>query len=249
VSQPTTPGPTTSAPETTTSTLASREAFAPVTATNVLWYGDSIAADMWPPFAAALEALGIDAASGAFGGVGLTVSDGVPDPIGRIAERIATHSPDLIVMPLSLWDAYATPTEQEAGLQALVGLTGERGLPLVLITIPVRSPDAADPGEAAYIARVRSVADRHRERVLVLDVGEVFGDEFAFDLDGDGTPERKRDGVHLCPTGALAVTTWLLDQLSRHVDGLRPPTSTEWVVSGWRTDARYDDPPGACAAL
>jgi peptidoglycan/LPS O-acetylase OafA/YrhL len=242
----------TAVPTSTTSSTSSvppTPAFALVTARRILWYGDSVAADLWPPFAAALDAIGIVGASGAYGGVGLTVRDGIPDPIGRVAEHIDTHSPDLLVMPLSLWDAYATPDEQKAGLEALVELTGARGVPLVLITIPVRSPDTADPGEAAFIARARAVADAHADRVLVLDVTEVFGDEFALDVDGDGTPERKRDGVHLCPTGALAVTTWLLGELDRYVDGVGPPTSTEWVLGDWRTDDRYDDPPGACAAL
>ena len=236
----------TTLPATTTTTSPP---FERVTAQSVLWYGDSVAADIWPPLSAALTAGGIEAHSGAFGGVGLTVSDGVPDPIGRIAGLLDEHGPDVLVMQLSLWDAYEAPADQRAGLEALVSATGERNVPLVLITIPVRSAEQADPGEAAFIARARDVASRNPERVLVLDIAEVFGDDFGLDIDGDGNPERKRDGVHLCPTGALAVTFWLVKQLSLHIDGIAMPDTSDWVLGDWRSDERYDDPPGACAGL
>ena len=252
-SPPTTTSPAVSTPATSTTTAAPTTTTLPpferVTAQSVLWYGDSVAADTWPPLAAALTAGGIEAHSGAFGGVGLAVSDGIPDPIGRIADLLDERNPDVLVMQLSLWDAYESPADQRAGLEGLVALTGERGVPLVLVTIPVSSPAQADPGEAAFIARARAVAARHPERVLVLEIDEVFGDDFALDVDGDGNPERKRDGVHLCPTGALAVTFWLVKQLSLHIDGIVMPDTSEWVLGDWRSDERYDDPPGACAGL
>lgn len=249
----------TSTPETSTTTVSTTTLPASTTTTSpqfdrvaaqsLLWYGDSVAADIWPPLSAALTAGEIDAHSGAFGGVGLTVRDGVPDPIGRIAGFLDEHDPDLLVMQLSLWDAYESPADQRAGLESLVAMTGERSVPLVLITIPVRSPEEADPGEAAFIARARDVASRHPERVMVLDIAEVFGDDFGLDIDGDGNPERKRDGVHLCPTGALAVTFWLVKQLSLHIDGIAMPDTSDWVLGDWRSDERYDNPPGACAGL
>ena len=54
----------------------------------------------------------------------------------------------------------------------------------------------------------------------------------------DGHLLRKPDGWHLCPDGAGAVAHAVLAHLG--VDG------RDWVTGAWRTDARYDNPPGGC---
>ncbi|MGH9132658.1 MAG: hypothetical protein ACRDZZ_01880, partial [Ilumatobacteraceae bacterium] len=72
---------------------------------------------------------------------------------------------------------------------------------------------------------------------------------FDADLDDDGTPERKRDGVHVCPSGAARLALWLTTELAAHVGGIAPTPPTEWAQGGWVTDARYDQPVGSCAPL
>jgi hypothetical protein len=49
---------------------------------------------------------------------------------------------------------------------------------------------------------------------------------------------RKPDGWHLCPEGAAALAHTVLTHL-----GLDGP---DWDTGRWRTDARYDNPPGGC---
>jgi len=215
----------------------------------LLWYGDSIANDTWPPLGAALTEAGVDARSAAFGGVGLVAREGFDDPFGVLTGHLDEVDPDLLVMQLSLWDGYESSENQVAAFDELGQIITERNLRLALVTIPVRSDDQADPGEAVLVANAEQFAAEHRNLVVLLDQTEVFGDTFRLDIDGDGNPERKRDGVHLCPTGALAITFWLVKQLSVNYEGIAVPESSEWILGDWRDAERYDDPPGACAGL
>jgi hypothetical protein len=68
----------------------------------------------------------------------------------------------------------------------------------------------------------------------------------ALDLDADGTPERKRDSVHICPSGAARFAAWLAGELSTRFAAVVPAPPTAWATGSWVTDDRYDDPPGAC---
>jgi len=222
--------PATSSTSTSTTTTTTIAPSGPPVET-LLWYGDSIANDTWPPLGAALTEAGVDARSAAFGGVGLVAREGFDDPFGVLTGHLDEVDPDLLVMQLSLWDGYESSEN------------------LALVTIPVRSDDQADPGEAVLVANAEQFAAEHRNLVVLLDQTEVFGDTFRLDIDGDGNPERKRDGVHLCPTGALAITFWLVKQLSVNYEGIAVPESSEWILGDWRNAERYDDPPGACAGL
>ena len=238
---------TSTSTSTTTTTTTIVPSGPPVT--TLFWYGDSIAHDTWPPLEAVLTEAGIDARSGAFGGVGLVARDGFADPFGVLTTHLDEVQPDLVVMQLSIWDGYESSDDQIAAFEQLGQLIDERDLRLALVTIPVRSQEQADPGEAVLVANAQQFAADHADRVVFLDQREVFGDTFAFDIDGDGNPERKRDGVHLCPTGALAITFWLTKQLQVHYEGIVMPTGSEWILGDWRSNERYDDPPGACAGL
>ncbi|HEY5664694.1 MAG TPA: acyltransferase [Ilumatobacter sp.] len=233
---------------TTTSTTTTTIAPGPPVA-SVLWYGDSIAVDSWPPLSAALAAAGIEAASGAFPGVGLIPRDALPDPFGLLEQHIDEADPDLVVMQLSLWDGYESSGDQVDAFDRLGALLTERDLRLALVTLPVRSPRQADPGEPILVANARAFAAEFASRVVLLDQTEVFGSVFRLDVDGDGNPERKRDGVHLCPTGALAVTLWLLGQFEQHYAGFAAPDPAGWALGDWRSNETYDQPPGACAPL
>jgi hypothetical protein len=239
---------TTTSTSTTTSTTTTIVPSGPPVE-SLLWYGDSIANDTWPPLGAVLTEAGIDARSAAFGGVGLVARDGFDDPFGVLTGHLDEVDPDLLVMQLSLWDGYESSDDQTAAFDELGRIITERNLRLALVTIPVRSDDQADPGEAVLVANAQRFADEHRDLVVLLDQTDVFGDTFRLDIDGDGNPERKRDGVHLCPTGALAITFWLVKQLSVHYEGITMPETSEWILGDWRSADRYDDPPGACAGL
>ncbi|MGA1746393.1 MAG: acyltransferase family protein [Ilumatobacteraceae bacterium] len=240
--------PATSSPSTSTTTTTTIAPSGPPVET-LLWYGDSIANDTWPPLGAALTEAGVDARSAAFGGVGLVAREGFDDPFGVLTGHLDEVDPDLLVMQLSLWDGYESSENQVAAFDELGQIITERNLRLALVTIPVRSDDQADPGEAVLVANAEQFAAEHRNLVVLLDQTEVFGDTFRLDIDGDGNPERKRDGVHLCPTGALAITFWLVKQLSVNYEGIAVPESSEWILGDWRNAERYDDPPGACAGL
>lgn len=240
--------PATSSTSTSTTTTSTIAPSGPPVET-LLWYGDSIANDTWPPLGAALTEAGVDARSAAFGGVGLVAREGFDDPFGVLTGHLDEVDPDLLVMQLSLWDGYESSENQVAAFDELGQIITERNLRLALVTIPVRSDDQADPGEAVLVANAEQFAAEHRNLVVLLDQTEVFGDTFRLDIDGDGNPERKRDGVHLCPTGALAITFWLVKQLSVNYEGIAVPESSEWILGDWRNAERYDDPPGACAGL
>ena len=82
---------------------------------------------------------------------------------------------------------------------------------------------------------------------MFLDSAAVWGPVFDVDLDDDGTPERKRDGVHVCPSGAARFALWLTAELAARFDGATPTPPTEWALGDWVTDARYDEPVGSCA--
>ena len=73
--------------------------------------------------------------------------------------------------------------------------------------------------------------------------------EVAFDLDADGAPDRKPDGVHVCPQGAARFAAWFVDALDARFDGLTPAFPSAWVGLDWQTSERYDTPVGACAAI
>ena len=249
-SQPGTTSTSTTSPSTTSSTTTTSTTIAPIgpPVGTILWYGDSIAYDTWPPLSAALTASGLDAYTGAYGGVGLVARDGFADPFGVLATHLDEVDPDLLVMQVSIWDGYETSEDQIAAFDQLGSLLTERQLRTVLVTIPVRSAEQADPGEVVLTENATRFASDH-DLVILLNQSEVFGDRFQLDVDGDGNPERKRDGVHLCPTGALSVTLWLVKQLSVHYEGIALPETNEWILGDWRMNERYDDPPGACAGL
>jgi hypothetical protein len=98
------------------------------------------------------------------------------------------------------------------------------------------------------MAAARSRATDHPAEVFVLDSTVLWG-PFAVDLNGDGVPERKPDGVHICPSGSALLGLWLVSELDALFAGVSPADPATWASGEWTTDPRYDDPPGACVAL
>ena len=84
-----------------------------------------------------------------------------------------------------------------------------------------------------------------RDDVTYLATDQVIGDaDGRYVRTADGRLLRKPDGRHLCPAGAerfgVAVTealqgTWAL-----------PAPAARWQDGSWRSEPRFDDPPGGC---
>lgn len=239
--------PSASTTPTTTTTTTTTPPWAPIR--SVTWHGDSIAFDAAPAVVAALEASGVRADTLAFPGVRLTRYDDGRDPLAFIAERVASDPPDVLIHQLSVWDAGKPVEEQRQALSALDDLLVDHGVALILVTAPVQTPELADPRMPTLVESARWLAARDPGRIALLDQTPVFGDVYARDVDGDGVPERKPDGVHLCPSGAARLSAWLVAEVAVLVPGLQPAEPARWATGPWTKEDRFDEPPGACSAL
>ena len=213
------------------------------------WHGDSIAYDAAPAVLAALGASGLTADTLAYPGVRLTQYDDGRAPLTFIVERLEQEPPDVLIHQLSVWDAGKPVDEQREALVALDDVLVEAGTALILVTAPVQTPELEDPRMPTLVESARWLAARDPGRIAVLDQLPVFGAVYARDVNGDGIPERKPDGVHLCPSGAARFAAWLAGELAVLDPGLRPAEPAAWVSGAWSKDDRYDDPAGACSAL
>lgn len=238
------PGATTVAPTTTTTVIPRLTTFGSAT-----WHGDSIAYDAAPAVLAALNASGVITDTLAYPGVRMTAYDDGRDPLSFVRDRLRVAPPDVLIHQLSVWDAGATPEEQRGALSALDDLLREYGVTLLIVTAPVQTPALANPAMPTLVESARWLAARDPSRVVVIDQLPVFGDEYRRDVDGDGVPERKPDGVHLCPSGAARLAAWLLDELTRFAPGFEPASPSLWAGGDWTRERRFDDPRGACSAL
>jgi peptidoglycan/LPS O-acetylase OafA/YrhL len=243
----------TSAAATTTSvpiaptTTTPQESLPPVT--SIYYLGDSVAYDMWPAIEAELNAANVTVHSGAFGGVGIVPTDANTTPLQSLAIELDRYAVDLLILQLSVWDAQQDGSKQQGALDDLVTFVTERKLRLVFVSFPSIAPDRSEPGQTSLEDKARAVANQSDGSIIYLDQRSVLGEVFTLDIDGDGNPERKRDGIHVCPTGALRSAQWLIQELSTRFEGIAPPVDDFWVTGEWANDSRYDSPPGACAPL
>ncbi len=231
------------APTTTTP----QEPLPPVT--SIYYLGDSVAYDMWPAIEAELNAAKVTVHSGAFGGVGIVPTDLNTTPLQSLAIEIDRYAVDLLILQLSVWDAQQGDDRQQAALVELAKFANDRNLRLVFVSFPSIAADRSEPGQISLEDKARAIADQSGGSIIYLDQRSVLGDVFIRDIDGDGNPERKRDGIHVCPTGALRSAQWLIQELSTRFEGITPPIDDSWVTGEWAKDSRYDSPPGACAPL
>jgi peptidoglycan/LPS O-acetylase OafA/YrhL len=216
---------------------------------SLYYLGDSVAYDMWPAIGAVLQAANVTANSGAFGGVGIIPTEVNTTPLQSLAVELDRHDVDLLILQLSVWDAQQDDDRQQAALDDLVTFVTERNLRLVLVSFPSIAPERSEPGQISLEDKARAIADQSDGSIIYLDQRSVLGDVFIRDIDGDGNPERKRDGIHVCPTGALRSAQWLIQELTTRFEGITPPVDDSWVTGEWANDSRYDSPPGACAPL
>jgi hypothetical protein len=96
---------------------------------------------------------------------------------------------------------------------------------------------------------MNEVADAHPGRVMVFNTDEIWGPVFIQDVNGDKVPERKPDGVHICPSGAAMYAIWLMDELHQRFTDFVPVPPAQWATAAWVDDPRYKQPAGICAGL
>jgi lysophospholipase L1-like esterase len=215
---------------------------------SVLWTGDSIAYDLAPGVGAALTGAGLLAHSGAFPGMRL-IDDGQFGLLPRLQAQLPGSGIDVVVVQLSVWDSDNASADQAAALDEVQAFVISIGAQLVLVSSPPTTDLVNDQGLVALTEHARALAAAQPESTVFLDSSGVWGAVFDADLDDDGTPERKRDGVHVCPSGAARFAFWLTAELTARYDGAVPTPPTEWATGSWVTDARYDEPVGSCAPL
>jgi peptidoglycan/LPS O-acetylase OafA/YrhL len=229
---------------TSTSTSTSAPALAaPVEPPKtVLVIGDSGMYDATPALSAGLNLAGAKVIGTAYPGEGLTQPAGVRD---MWATWVRRERPDLVVVMLGAWDtAFIAANGDEAYQQVVdetVGLLTARGARVLWLSelpghasLPGETVNSSD--EDRFFAALPS---RYPDVVDYLDIrSALIASDGAAPRSLDGHLLRKPDGWHLCPDGAAAVAHKVLSHL-----GLDGPG---WDTDLWRTDARYDNPPGGC---
>jgi peptidoglycan/LPS O-acetylase OafA/YrhL len=235
---PTTPPPPTAPPATAPPVIG------PIGA--VAWAGDSVAYDLAPGIKAALTAAGVTVdVTPAFPAMYLVNKS----TLTTLRILFQKRHLDTVIVQLSEWDADADEATQSQALSELSSLVLGAGARLVIVDAPP-GPDATiDAGIARMAAIAAQMSSIDPTRVVYLDPVEVWSPTAELDLDGDGTPERKRDHIHVCPSGAARFAAWLSDQLAARFTGVTPAPPTDWAATRWVREARYDDPVGACAPL
>ena len=237
---------TTNESTTTTTSEPQAEVRIPRDVTTVLWHGDSVAHDAAPAIVAAFTAMGIEVIDLSFPGSRLTELPNGDDPLERIITAAENTNPQIVFHQLTTWDALAEPIAQRRATERLAELAASINATLVVVTAPVEASAVVDEIDIQrHLAIMTNTADTTGGDIQIWDQSGVFGTTFTIDIDGDGIPERKRDGVHLCPSGAARFAVWLTDATAEMA--AHPPADhTAWLGLDWASDDRYDNPPGAC---
>ncbi len=229
---------TTTVPVTTTTLL-------PATS-RVLVVGDSVAFDLWPGVEAGLVASNVTAYE--YARPGASLLDTRYASVAEIEAAITEISPDLVIYLASLWD-YGTVEAQQAAYQHFTEFVLGRGSRVVLITIPPLRDDQQNEALTPLAGIMTELAAQHPGVVQVLDSNGAWGPTFAQDVNLDGVPERKPDGVHACPSGSAMYANWLLGELASRFSGFVAATPEAWATGAWTNDPRYTTPDGICAAI
>ncbi|MEI6401597.1 MAG: acyltransferase family protein [Actinomycetota bacterium] len=248
------PAPSTSGPpgrtsvSTSTSTSTSTTVPPPRRAIGaVLWIGDSVAADMAPAIEARLAAAGVTVHNGALDGARLVPSNGI-DTVTLNDEMMTTNRADVVVVQLMSWDSPFSTDELRVAYTWFASRVRAMGADLVAVTPPPLRDDLVDPGLERQVAVARELVAADSDHVTLIDASVLWGDTLVIDIGDDGSPDRKPDGVHVCPQGAARFADWFAARLAERYDGIAP-RAPQWLSGPWTTDVRYDTPVGACAAL
>ena len=184
---------------------------------RMLMTGDSVAFDEWPAVAAAMYAGKI--AIGSYVSPGAGLLDTKYESSAEIDKVVADFQPDLVLYQGSLWD-FGTADQQRAAYERFADYVISQGARLALITIPPLRSDQANLDQLGTLTGVMNeVAGNHPGDVVVLNTDSIWGPEFVEDFNGDKVPERKPDGVHMCPSGAAMYAIWSMDELQQRFEG------------------------------
>ena len=220
---------------------------------RVLLVGDSYMYDAQPGIVAALEATGvIDVIEGAGFGFSLALEDWEV----TLQELVDEHRPDLVAAMWARFDIvwlesndvadYAVrldrATEILSSNGAAVGYFGiapsltvgvnpepiDRSINQIFAAVPERFP-----GTAFYVDSDPIVApDGEPVRRITTPEGTLL--------------VRKVDVSHFCSDGAARYGLAFTELLQR-LATVSPPDPAAWWSAPWRSDPRYNDPPGACS--
>jgi peptidoglycan/LPS O-acetylase OafA/YrhL len=239
------PSPTTTAPTTaptTTTGLSLRRI------TSALWLGDSVADDLAPALEAALAPAGVTMANGAIDGARF-VPTATIDSHHLYDSMMTAHPVDLVAVQLSLWDSPASIGDLSVHLGWLHDRARAMGADIVFVTPPPVRADLVDLGLERQLEVVERLVAADPQHTQFIDSAALWGPVLVRDIDNDGAPDRKPDGVHICPQGAGRFSAWFVETLSHRFSGVVPVFPTAWLSGTWQRSIRYDTPTGACAAI
>ena len=242
------------APSPTSTTTAPTIAPATTTAlalrriTSALWLGDSVADDLAPALEAALAPAGVTMANGAIDGARF-VPTATIDSHRLYDSMMTAHPVDLVAVQLTLWDSPADIEDLTIHLGWLHDRARAMGADVMFITPPPVRADLIDPGLARQVEVAQRLVAADPQHTQFIDSAALWGPVLVRDIGNDGAPDRKPDGVHICPQGAGRFAAWFVEALSHRYSGVVPVFPTAWLSGTWQRSIRYDTPTGACAAL
>ena len=220
---------------------------------KVLLVGDSYMYDAQPGIVAALEATGVvEVVEGAQ--LGFALANTGWDV--TLQELVDEHQPDLVTAMWARFDvAWLESNDDDEYVERLdraVGILSSNGATVGMFGLAPSLTGGVDP----------EPVDRSINQLFV-DVVERFpGTAFYVDPDPivapDGQPNRwlitpegemlvrKVDVSHFCSDGAARYGLAFAELLQR-LTTTTPADPATWWSAPWRSDPRYDDPPGACS--
>lgn len=227
---------------------------------RVTLLGDSILYDAEPAIVANLWSTGVvaiaDRTSPGFNfghGLGFNAND---DFNWRVVIRnaVAETRPEVIIAWFGIIDSDGiasgkeTPEAFATSLREALGVMTANDTKVVLYGV-VPSVSAAGKPTAAAMGRgtdavMQSIATEFAGTVQFVDTTYLLSPTGAAVYVMDGQRVRKLDLIHICPDGAVRIAESIHSVLA--MSWPLPPSAPGWTTGAWRTNSRYDDPPGAC---
>lgn len=230
---------------------------------RVVVVGDSITWDASAGIKAALEATGAARVrEAAVLGFGIT-RGWYPWP-SEWRRILAEERAELVVASFGVWDIDGVladgPARFRAAVEEAQRLFVSSGADVVWMGSPRTAPGwhvwPPDPrprweqGRRLVNAVFRGVAATAPRRAVYLDPDAVLDRPpgryapFLPDLAGNTKRARKLDGAHICPTGAELIGDAVVRVVRTRIP--LPAPRPGWQHGPWRSEGRYEDPPGGC---
>ncbi len=220
---------------------------------RVLLVGDSYLYDAAPGMLAAMEADGVVAPIDR-SRLGFTITDDRWED--TLTGFVADHRPELVIAMWARFDAKwletNDPAEYQPRLDRAVEILTADGAVLAFVGLAPSLTEGVDPVpmERGINTFFEAIPARHPGRAFYVEPDPIVAP--------DGTPDRwidtpagpllvrKVDGSHYCGDGSARFGLAVAEILAA-VAGVAPADPALWWAADWRTERRYDDPPGACA--